>query len=364
VIIWTLIKKWLNKLFCKSNKKYKVVQDKEPVVLPAVPVIGNKKEEEDMLRNSVAGTGGSGRRGPFSLYNYRYKPAKSKTNVSSLGIPDFYASANSAGLFVKPDGTKCWMADPYFPQYELTLSTPWDFSTITKTYSRVGNPWDGRNESDNYDKDLWKGEGVGTSPVFDSTGTRCFIQEEGRARRLNQYSCPTPWSINGMVKRIGLTPVAVMFQIAGQVNGFAINPNGRAWYSLIQYTSGLVKVVKVTIAIPFQVDSCVWPIVPEQGYSQVNVGVGVRQVTGWWLSPDALTFVVTWTGAMMSHYRMATPYDFGNAVLIENWNVPSTSASTDIMGVGFSDDDDLRKMVILTANSSNSSENGLHLYQN
>ena len=330
--MYRLIKKWFSKLFCKEETK----------------------EEEDMLRNSIIGAGGSG--GAFSLYNYTYNPSKSKTDISSLGIPDFWKHS-STGLFVKPDGTKCWTANENRPQYEFTLSTPWDFSTITKTYSRIGIPFQNGDNS----TDVWGQGKVGVGPVFDSTGTRCFICESEVYKRVNQYSTATPWSINGMVKVDSNVECDQLLDTNGDAHGFMVKPDGSAWYSLLD-NRGKAKVITVNMSIPFQCDTGV--VADPEGVVVAEKDPLSRPPSGWWLGPEGTLLVITYrnpgvASAILTSYQLETAYDFSTAELIEVWEPPSTNNS--VYGVSFSDD--MKKMVLLTALIPTDSESAFHLYE-
>ena len=102
MIIWTLLKKWLRKLFCKEETK----------------------EEEPMLSNAIMGAGGNDLP-EFTFANAKYDAAKSADLGGVIDRAPF-------GWSMSADGTKGYTHNRRDEVSQVNFSTPFDATTATR----------------------------------------------------------------------------------------------------------------------------------------------------------------------------------------------------------------------------------------
>lgn len=290
------------------------------------------------------------------------------TKISSGATSTLYSSGNANGVFAKPDGTKIYVGDISAGLAELTLSTAWDLSTATNTYT------------------------ISPSAVDDINGATVFFSPDGlnlytghtSDENLFQYTLTTAWDLSTASKTrvANFTYTAATWGITTNISTVDFNPDGTK-----MFVGGATgdTVVRGTLSSPWNIstatadknDACYFDRVPQSlvwfpdgtgcwelraddstwyewkgsaydpsswaktGKTQANLPGGPPSDTtiyaGCAFGDDGNVFLYH-HGSSTRLYTLSTPYDLTTATTHSDNNQLQGGASISLSGIGFNED--------------------------
>lgn len=321
--LWSLIKKWLRKLFCKEK-----TSDVKPVT-PAI--VESIKEDEDMLRNSIIGAAGSsGEVLSLDFAEYTLNPAKSSityhdnsSNGPTLGL--LWTNIKIRGVSASPDGTKLYLHDANQAEtYEMIGAGPWDFSSLSVGYTRTVDT-----------------QGMQTTPAWSPDGTRYYmISGQTSPKIVYQYNVSTPFSLASASYAGQSSVMSSVVTNDGYLDRFnkigtlLLDGDGSQFY--ITDDGGFnTKIYGATMSTNFEVTtSSLISSTATPFQAQIRIWGG-------WIHPKGKLFVTAGIDSIDS-YQLEKAFDFTTAVLQSRL----TRADNNIWSRGVSVSDDLSKLVV------------------
>jgi hypothetical protein len=314
--IWYLIKKWFRKLFCKEEVNETTIV--EPIIVeeagvqsPAAPaIVEDIKEDEDMLRNSIIGAGGSGGLASIDLSAFVHNAAKSSQIYNKSG-DDFGSGISNLtralerGMEVKPDGTQVWLMDRAINEVvEVTLAGPWDWSSMNITARSVPPSSSG-----------WTN--IGPPPIWADDGNLCYFHEDGGSVTGNintvyQYTASTPYSI-ATLSYVGSSNVmSPLLTTAGALWEFMYPYEDGSGWTIIEMPD---KAYYVTMSTPHSLATASLVSTTAKVIPSIDTSDPVRWLNGGWFNPKGTQFA---KGSIrekgVSVFELGTPFDVSTCV--------------------------------------------------
>ena len=194
--------------------------------------------------------------------------------------------ANGGSLFIKPDGTKLYVAGgSQLKVFQYTMSTPWDISTAS------------------YDSKFFDASAQGWSlygMIWKPDGTKFYILDD-RFETVSQYSCSTAWDVSTASYDSKQLDITSEDSLTGDLY---ISDDGTKVYCMGKSTD---TIYQYTMSTPWDISTA--------SYDSKSFSVISQESDPWGLhfNGNGKQFLVCGANKTMYQYSMTTPFDISTA---------------------------------------------------